>query len=93
MQLLKFASEWWKLENNNHSQPRPAAYVGGGLQRETHTFGSNAKKHDKAVSSVSGLQKVLTKEQVQAAFVVWFLTGLLLNWPCGWMDGWMEKKS
>lgn len=76
MQLLKFASERWKLETNNHSQPRLAAYVGGGVQRERDIFGSNVKKHTKAISPASGLQKVLMKEQGgQAAFAVWFSLG------------------
>lgn len=87
VQLLKFTSGRWKLENNNHSL---AAYVGQGMQTERDAFGFNARKHDKAVSPVSGLEKVLMKEQRgQVVLEVWFSLGYHWTAP---EDGWLEKK-
>lgn len=61
------------------------------MRRERDTFGSNAKKHTKAISPASGLQKVLLKEQGgQATLAVWFSQDCCRTAP---EDGWLEKKS
>lgn len=76
VQLLKFASGRWKLENNNHSAQNGCLYGTGDVERERDAFGFNAKKHDKAISLVSGLEKVLMKEQRGKVMLeVWFSLG------------------